>query len=419
MNGRDAGAPHAASGPCARDAAPTCEPRVHNVRVMTSDSRAVCHGQTIPTRVRAAWRALAVLATALAAPATAMAAPWVAPGHPGTTDLLVQECLTGRTVAATRSPHALTARPVFAADGRALYAATDAGELLRYSLPELRVEAQVTLGYTATALAVGHGPDAVVLAGGRGTAALSAHDPGTLAALHRYRLPSPYTVADVHDVPTRGRFVVAFADLREAWEIAYDRAAPPVLQGLVHDYRSNEAIPLPGRFTPRRFELPTTTRALIAGPAAYEVARIDDTGALGIVHLDVRREIERPRLATAALPERVGPWGRGAQRGLLVAGSGAHRADVLAATEWQVREAVDVGGEILALARFGPHALVAAARADDVAVLRIDMTNRPVVAPLTTIAAAPPPLRFVAGTEGCVALVDGKARWRAGFAAAP
>ncbi|MCC6868693.1 MAG: hypothetical protein IT522_07715 [Burkholderiales bacterium] len=353
------------------------------------------------------------------ASAAAAPAPMVALATPGAADVTLLECTSGRVLAATTAPHTLVAGPTLAPDGRALYVATGAGDLLRYSLPTLREEARVALAFEATVLAAAGGPDAVVLAGGRGTNPLSAHDPATLAEVHRYRLPATYAVADLHDVPARRRFVIAFADLREVWEIAYGRDAPPVLQGLVHDYRSNEAIPLPGRFTPRRFEVASPTRALIPGPAPYEAARIDDDGALGIVHLDVRREIERPALAAAPRTGRVVPWGAAAQRGLLVVAAGAHAGEVLVALSWQAGLPFDAGAEILALAPAGGGALLASTGTEGVAIRLVDVRRRSIKTLTTRPAADALPLRFVAGTDGCVVLVDRHDRWLAGVIVAP
>jgi len=368
----------------------------------------------------------ALLAVALGSPAVGGGAPAPAPvdasagasvaiAAPGARQVTLLDCASGRTVASAAAPDELAAELVAAPDGRALYAALRGGVLLRYSLPDLREQARVALEFEAIALAVGDGPDAVVLAGGRGADAMSAHDPTSLAEAHRFRLPRPFAVAAMRDVPARRRFVVAFADLAEAWEIAYGRDAPPVLQGLVHDYRSNEAVPLPGRFTPRRFELPRPTRALIAGPAPYELARLDDTGTLGIVNLDVRREIERPAIAVAAAPERIAPWRGETRRGWLIAGTGASEAEVLETSDWKVSGRFEAGGEILALTGFGGRVLVAAAGPGGITVSQIEVARR-IAEPLASgIAAAQLPLRFVHGSGGCVALIDRDRRWLAGF----
>jgi hypothetical protein len=343
----------------------------------------------------------------------------VAIGAPGAQRVAVLDCASGEPVASGVLPAALTAEAALAPDGSALYVATRERELLRFGLPGFREQARVPMSFDVTVLASAAGADAIVLAGGRGDGALSAHDPDTLAELQRYRLPAPFAVSAIRDTPARRRLAVAFADVDEAWEIAYDRNAPPVLQGLVHDYRSNEAVPLPGRLTPRRFELPNATRALLAGPAPYELARLDASGALGIVHLDVRRQIERPATKGPVLPGRIAAWRDGARRGWLIAAPGASDAQVLEVGSWRVTGRVDARGEILALAASGDRGLVAHASEDGVAVSPADAAKGVLLAPLRRLGTPPLPLRFVAGSGDCVALLDRDDRWLAGFVAPP
>lgn len=96
----------------------------------------------------------------------------------------------------------------------------------------------------------------------------------------------------------RRSFVVAWPTLGELWEIQLDASAPPVFEGLVHDYRMGEAIATPGQFAVRRSPL---------GPAVPSLAFCDARVAwvagmvarqLAVVHLDVRR-----RIAAWPLPE--------------------------------------------------------------------------------------------------------------------
>jgi len=338
----------------------------------------------------------------------------VALGSAGATRVALLDCANGRALAEAAVPAGLAAQPVVANDG-AVYASTRGRELLRLGGPALGEQASATLGFEADVLAAADGADALVLAGGRGAGALSAHDPATLALLRRYLLPEPFTVSAIRDLPARRRFAVAFADLDEVWEIAYDRDAPPVLQGLVHDYRSSEAVPLPGRLTPRRFKVPNATRALLDGPVPYELARIDAAGVLGIVHLDVRREIERPAPAAAPQPGGVAAWHDGARRGWLLSAPGASHAERLESGSWKVTGRVVAPGEILAMAASAGRVLAAYAVAGGVAVAAADVPGGRFSEPLARLRAASLPLRFVAGTGGCLALVDRDDRWLAGF----
>jgi hypothetical protein len=302
----------------------------------------------------------------------------------------------------------------------ALYAATRAADLLRYSIPELAPQARQPLAFEPTALAVSHGPDALVLAGGRGQTPVSAHDPRTLEPLMRYPASAPSQVAAILDVAARGRFLVAFADLSELWEIAYDRDAPPVLRGLVHDYRMGEAVALPGRLTPRPFAVPSATRELIAGATAFEVLRVDVDGVPGVVNLDVRREIERPRLGARPRASTTTDWSTGAGRGWLVATSdGAAR--LLEAPGWRVAT-VELGGAARALAHGADpgRPLVVIEAPGGAELLRVDATQARVLGRVGLPAAAATVERIAPGSDGrCAALLDREGRWLGSIDIAP
>ncbi len=101
-------------------------------------------------------------------------------------------------------------------------------------------------------------------------------------------------VVDVAWLPARRSFVIAFDTLPELWELSVDPLAPPVHDGLVHDYRMGEAIATPGFLGVRRAPLDAPVRALAAdargGP--HVLARSAD-GAWLLINLDVRRAIGR------------------------------------------------------------------------------------------------------------------------------
>lgn len=306
----------------------------------------------IATTVAAAL--LAAAFTALPSPAAHAAAAGealVVSGPAGARRIALLDCDSGLMRAQTALSATLSAPVAADFESGAVYAATAGGELLRYSLPQMHLQARATIGFAASALAVGSGPDAIVLAGGRAPQPLSAHDPRTLAPLQRYPAgEGAARVSAILDLPGRQRLVVAFADLPELWEIAYARDAPPVLRGLVHDYRMNEAVPLPGRLTARPFRVANGTRTLLAGPTDFEVLRIDADGAAGVVNLDVRREIERPALP-AVDPRGTVAWRADGARGWLIAAVD-RQVLTLSPPQWRVQPLAAAGGpDALAAAR--------------------------------------------------------------------
>lgn len=329
----------------------------------------------------------------------------------------VLECEGGRGIAEHRAPAPLALAPATSADGAAVVIATAANGLERLELPELAARARAAIGFAPTALAIGGGPDAIVLAGGTG--ALLALDAVTLAPLRDYAPGPGARVSALLDVAARRRVTVAFGDRDELWEIAYDRDAPPVLQGYVHDYRSGEAVPLPGRLTPRVFRVAGPSAALFAGAAAPEIGRLDGDGGFGIVNLDVRREIERPALPRLDAA-RVAAWRDGDARGWIVAGQGAPAPWTLAAGRWRAEPAAALRGTVEALASVASspdgNDVVALVRdAHGAALWRIDPGGGParrLPGPTVSDGAA----RLVASTDGaCVALVDREGRWLAGW----
>ena len=375
------------------------------------------------SRRRSASRYAAALLTgclgalACAMSVSAAAAP-VALGSPGGTRIDLVECRTGHTLGAIDVPATLSSLPVVDLTRGAVYAATEAGDLQRHPLEPQGSSVSGRLGFVARALALAPGEDGFVLAGGSGIDALSARDSASLAELHRFRHEAPATVAAIVAVEGRQRFVVGFSDHPLLWEIAWDRAAPPVLLGFVHDYRNGEAVPLPGRMTPRPFKLPSATLALVPGASDFELVRVDGQKRLGLVNLDVRREIERLPVDRASAAGWVAPWRVGARRGWLIARPGTATLDVLEATGWQVKSLGEADGEVLALAPAGQGVLIAHRAGQTLAVSRADPGRGTIAALRTGIADARPPLRFLSDGAGCTALIDAGDRWIAGFEAA-
>ncbi len=103
------------------------------------------------------------------------------------------------------------------------------------------------------------------------------------------------TVAEVHAVPQRRSFVIAFDNLAELWELSIDPQAEPLFDGLVHDYRQNEGLAEPGFLGVRRTPLTAPLGNLkIDDSGAFVLGRErGEGGALRLVQLDVRRDIAR------------------------------------------------------------------------------------------------------------------------------
>ena len=131
----------------------------------------------------------------------------------------------------------------------------------------------------------GQGTDVVVLDAGQPVKTLAARSLGNGA---------PSSVSAVRYLPQRRSFAIAFQTLPELWELSVDPDAPPIFDGLVHDYRMGEAIAAPGFLGVRRTRLdaPALSIDIDGRGAAYVVVRSADAQRW-LVNLDVRRAIER------------------------------------------------------------------------------------------------------------------------------
>jgi len=97
----------------------------------------------------------------------------------------------------------------------------------------------------------------------------------------------------------RRSVVVSWPTLGEWWEISLDPAAPPIFDGLVHDYRMGEAIAAPGYLGVRRAPLgtPLPEPEFVDARVPWLAGRVGDR--IEAVNLDVRRRIGEQTLPGA------------------------------------------------------------------------------------------------------------------------
>ncbi len=106
----------------------------------------------------------------------------------------------------------------------------------------------------------------------------------------------PARVARIVEAPPRQSFVVTLHDVAEAWELVHARGAEPAFDGLVHDYRTGEAIAQRLAWPLRRIALDEPQQDFLFSPDfAYGIARASD-GSVHVVNLHVRRRIETLRI---------------------------------------------------------------------------------------------------------------------------
>ncbi|MGZ8261294.1 MAG: cytochrome D1 domain-containing protein [Caldimonas sp.] len=197
------------------------------------------------------------------------------------------------------SRYALHGGPKFSPDGRFVYFGSRDGWITKYDLWNLTVVAEVRAGINTRNVAVS--------ADGRWVLAAN-YLPHTLALFDSdLELVKTFAAATldgrkssrvsaVYDAAPRKSFIVALKDIAELWEISYDRAAAPIHDGLVHDYRMGEAIARPGYLNARRTPLEEPLDDFFFDQGyrhAIGAKRPDANGrsAAQVVNLDIRRKI--------------------------------------------------------------------------------------------------------------------------------
>lgn len=156
--------------------------------------------------------------------------------------------LAAAALAALAAPrvHAGSAAP------SALWVLAEGGtRLLALEPDELRIRRSLATPVLRAA-ALGDGGQLLLLAG---PGLLLLLDSATLQEIRRWPLPSA-AGAEVHDAPARRSFVAAPAGLPELWEISYDPHAEDQYEGLVHDFRMGEGMPVRGHLYARRTRMP-------------------------------------------------------------------------------------------------------------------------------------------------------------------
>ena len=197
------------------------------------------------------------------------------------------------------SRFALHGGPKFTPDGRYVFFGSRDGWITKYDLWNLKTVAEVRAGINMRNIAVsGDGqwvmaanylPHTVVLFDAE-LKPVKTYAATTLDGKQSSR------VSAVYDAEPRKRFVVALKDIPELWEISYDPKAPPIYDGLVHDYKMGEGIAKPGFQGVRRTPLDEPLDDFFFDQSyahALGAARphADGSPSGQVVNLDARRKI--------------------------------------------------------------------------------------------------------------------------------
>ncbi len=204
-------------------------------------------------------------------------------------------------IARFASRFALHGGPKFTPDGRYVFFASRDGWISKYDLWNLKMVAEVRAGINTRNAAVSGDGQYVAVAN---------YLPHTLVILDADLNPVKILevreeegkrssrVSAVYDAAPRKSFVAALKDVKEVWEVSYDRTAPDIPAGYIHDYRYREGAFVPGFLNPRRSIVDDFLDDFFFTQDYKEVMGASQGAGKGqVVNLDVRRSI-----ATLDLP---------------------------------------------------------------------------------------------------------------------
>jgi DNA-binding beta-propeller fold protein YncE len=197
------------------------------------------------------------------------------------------------------SRFALHGGPKFTLDGRYVYFGSRDGWITKYDLWNLAVVAEVRAGINMRNIAVSADGQWIMAANYLpNNLALFDADLKLVRSYAAATLDGKVTsrVSAVYDATPRNSFVVALKDISELWEISYDRAAAPIYDGLVHDYKMGEAISTPGFLGVRRTPLDEPLDDFFFDQSYRHVIgttrpKADGSTLAQVVNLDARRRV--------------------------------------------------------------------------------------------------------------------------------
>ena len=191
--------------------------------------------------------------------------------------------------------YALHGGPKFTPDGRYVFFASRDGWIAKYDLWNLATVAEVRAGLNTRNIAVS-ADGKWVIAGNYLPATLAVFDARDLTLVKLMpvadRAGKSSRVSAVYDAAPRKSFIAALKDVAEVWELTYDPKAPPVYDGLVHDYRMGEGLAEKGPFPIRRIVLDDVLDDFFFD-AKYDhlIGASRQAGRGQVVNLNVRRAI--------------------------------------------------------------------------------------------------------------------------------
>jgi hypothetical protein len=230
----------------------------------------------------------------------------------------------------------MAGEPQFSPDGRGIYVGTREGSIAAYRVDAAQPVAGVQAGERLAGIALSS-DGRWLLAGLEAPQAVVIFD-ASLREVRRFsastrdgKRSSP--VGTVLHAPLRRSFIVTLRELGEVWEISYDEKAEDIYDGLVHDFRMGEGVPVRGFLNPRRSLLPEPLSSPSLDADQSQLLGNAGPGGPGgraqVLNLDVRKRIalldgvQAPQAAAAAA------WASGNRSLLLMPRAGQPVVDIV------------------------------------------------------------------------------------------
>lgn len=190
--------------------------------------------------------------------------------------------------------YALHGGPKFSPDGRYVFFSSRDGWVSKYDIWNLQTVAEIRVGINTRNIAVSSDGRYVIAANYLpfDVVILDASDLSLIKIIPATdKNGQGSRVSAVYDAAPRKSFIVALKDIPELWEISYDDNAPPIFEGLVHDYKMAEGIAKPAKLNPRRTPLDVKLDDFFFDQSYTNLIGASREGMAQVINLNVRRKV--------------------------------------------------------------------------------------------------------------------------------
>jgi DNA-binding beta-propeller fold protein YncE/cytochrome c553 len=190
---------------------------------------------------------------------------------------------------------ALHGGPKFTPDGRYVFFASRDGWVSKFDLWNLKIVAEIRAGINTRNVAVSGDGKYVAVANYLPHSIVLLDADLNVLKLHAVKDSQgkeSSRVSAVYDAAPRKSFVAALKDVPEVWEISYDPQVEDIPTGMIHDFKHQEGVFIPGFLNPRRTFLAESLEDFFFTQDYSELMGASREAGKGqVVNLDVRKKI--------------------------------------------------------------------------------------------------------------------------------